>query len=89
MKELSEASLEETIRKINEMVKDGEKLINLQPTQVWFPFQPTEEQLASARVLLKDVDDNQSFWTKEDVEFQQARRESADYPRCWTKEDVK
>ena len=55
MKELSEASLEETIRKINEMVKDGEKLINLQPTQVWFPFQPTEEQLASARVLLKDV----------------------------------
>ena len=62
MKELSEAILEETIRELQEMIKegeklikDGEKLINLKPTQVWFPFQPTEEQLASARVLLKDV----------------------------------
>ena len=56
MKELSEANLEETIRKIKEMIKDGEKLINLKPTQVWFPFEPTEEQLASARVLLKDIE---------------------------------
>jgi hypothetical protein len=55
MKELSEASLEETIREIQEMVKDGEKLINLKPTRVWFTFKPTEEQLASARVLLKET----------------------------------
>ena len=56
MKELSEASLEKTIRKIKEMINDGGEAINLKPTQVWFPFQPTEEQLASARVLLKDVE---------------------------------
>ena len=54
MKEL--ASLEETIREIKEMIKDGEKAINLKPTRVWFPFEPTEEQLASARVLLKDIE---------------------------------
>jgi len=53
MKEL--ASLEETIMEIKKMIKDGGKTINIKPTQVWFPFKPTEEQLASARVLLKGV----------------------------------
>ena len=67
------------------VVRDGKNILQ----QAWgehaygddYKWNPTGDYMWKDVPLMSEFDDNPHFWTKEDMKFQQNRRESADYQK--------